>query len=106
MTTPPSVALVTKDLIAPIPEIPQPRKIRRSARRSVKRIRRRLSKRIIAKGRPSRAAPKKKVVIDKREKVLEEEQRFWDYDDLDDWGTAEPDDSSKASCTEHPPPDL
>ncbi|MED6161661.1 hypothetical protein PIB30_062876 [Stylosanthes scabra] len=29
---------------------------------------------------------------------------FWDYDDLDDWGTAEPADSSEASCTSHPPP--
>ncbi|MED6198126.1 hypothetical protein PIB30_063015 [Stylosanthes scabra] len=30
--------------------------------------------------------------------------RVWDYDDLDDWGTAEPDASSEASCTSHPPP--
>ncbi|MED6150719.1 hypothetical protein PIB30_075160 [Stylosanthes scabra] len=30
--------------------------------------------------------------------------RFWDYDDLDDWGTAEPATSSEASCTNHPPP--
>ncbi|MED6115507.1 hypothetical protein PIB30_091260 [Stylosanthes scabra] len=29
---------------------------------------------------------------------------FWDYDDLDDWGTAEPAASSEANCTSHPPP--
>ncbi|MED6196153.1 hypothetical protein PIB30_044652 [Stylosanthes scabra] len=32
--------------------------------------------------------------------------RYWDYDDLDDWGAAEPSVSSEASCTGHPPPIL
>ncbi|MED6129138.1 hypothetical protein PIB30_104963 [Stylosanthes scabra] len=36
--------------------------------------------------------------------VLENDPRFWDYDDFDDWGTAEPAASSEASCTSHPPP--
>ncbi|MED6128386.1 hypothetical protein PIB30_097259 [Stylosanthes scabra] len=36
--------------------------------------------------------------------VLENDPGFWDYDDLDDWGAAEPDASSEASCTSHPPP--
>ncbi|MED6210902.1 hypothetical protein PIB30_068471 [Stylosanthes scabra] len=36
--------------------------------------------------------------------VLGDDPRFWDYDDLDDWGTAEPAASSEASCTSHPPP--
>ncbi|MED6139296.1 hypothetical protein PIB30_082466 [Stylosanthes scabra] len=36
--------------------------------------------------------------------VLGDVPGFWDYDDLDDWGTAEPAASSEASCTSHPPP--
>ncbi|MED6137581.1 hypothetical protein PIB30_066261 [Stylosanthes scabra] len=36
--------------------------------------------------------------------VLGNDPGFWDYDDLDDWGAAEPDASSEASCTSHPPP--
>ncbi|MED6162830.1 hypothetical protein PIB30_074186 [Stylosanthes scabra] len=36
--------------------------------------------------------------------VLGNDPGFWDYDDLDDWGTAEPAASSEASCTNHPPP--
>ncbi|MED6201266.1 hypothetical protein PIB30_093214 [Stylosanthes scabra] len=36
--------------------------------------------------------------------VLGNDPGFWDYGDLDDWGAAEPDASSKASCTSHPPP--
>ncbi|MED6129737.1 hypothetical protein PIB30_110856, partial [Stylosanthes scabra] len=36
--------------------------------------------------------------------VLGNDPEFWDYDDLDDWGAAEPDASSEASCTSHPPP--
>ncbi|MED6160448.1 hypothetical protein PIB30_051583 [Stylosanthes scabra] len=36
--------------------------------------------------------------------VLRNDPGFWDYDDLDDWGAAEPDASSEASCTSHPPP--
>ncbi|MED6222180.1 hypothetical protein PIB30_061869 [Stylosanthes scabra] len=36
--------------------------------------------------------------------VLGNDPGFWDYDDLDDWGTAEPAASSEASCTSHPPP--
>ncbi|MED6128286.1 hypothetical protein PIB30_096257 [Stylosanthes scabra] len=36
--------------------------------------------------------------------VLGNDPEFWDYDDLDDWGTAEPAASSEASCTSHPPP--
>ncbi|MED6115356.1 hypothetical protein PIB30_089672 [Stylosanthes scabra] len=36
--------------------------------------------------------------------VLGNDPRFWDYDDLDDWGTAEPVASSEASCTSHLPP--
>ncbi|MED6212673.1 hypothetical protein PIB30_085789 [Stylosanthes scabra] len=36
--------------------------------------------------------------------VLENDPGFWDYDDLDDWGTAEPAASSEVSCTSHPPP--
>ncbi|MED6141307.1 hypothetical protein PIB30_102114 [Stylosanthes scabra] len=35
--------------------------------------------------------------------VLRNDPGFWDYDDLDDWGTAEPAASSEASCTSHPP---
>ncbi|MED6203273.1 hypothetical protein PIB30_113804, partial [Stylosanthes scabra] len=133
MTTLPSVANVSKDPIAPTLEPPQPCKIRRTARISVKPIKRRFSERIIAKGGPSRAVTTERIIIDdssdseinkeieddakelsamdeplvpEKEEVPEEEQRFWNYDDLDDWGTAEPADSSKASCTRHPPPDL
>ncbi|MED6163407.1 hypothetical protein PIB30_079682 [Stylosanthes scabra] len=36
--------------------------------------------------------------------VLGNDPGFWDYDDLDDWGTAELAASSEASCTSHPPP--
>ncbi|MED6140321.1 hypothetical protein PIB30_092042 [Stylosanthes scabra] len=36
--------------------------------------------------------------------VLRNDPGFLDYDDLDDWGTAEPAASSEASCTSHPPP--
>ncbi|MED6186957.1 hypothetical protein PIB30_071733 [Stylosanthes scabra] len=36
--------------------------------------------------------------------VLGNDPGFWDYDDLDDWGTVEPVASSEASCTSHPPP--
>ncbi|MED6212557.1 hypothetical protein PIB30_084538 [Stylosanthes scabra] len=36
--------------------------------------------------------------------VLGNDPGFWDYDDLDDRGAAEPDASSEASCTCHPPP--
>ncbi|MED6153516.1 hypothetical protein PIB30_102724 [Stylosanthes scabra] len=36
--------------------------------------------------------------------VLENDPGFWDYDDLNDWGAAEPDASSEASCASHPPP--
>ncbi|MED6225188.1 hypothetical protein PIB30_091287 [Stylosanthes scabra] len=36
--------------------------------------------------------------------VLGNDPGFWDYDDLDDWGTAKPAASSEASCTSHPPP--
>ncbi|MED6128235.1 hypothetical protein PIB30_095657 [Stylosanthes scabra] len=36
--------------------------------------------------------------------VLGNDPGFWDYDDLDDWGTAEPAASSVGSCTSHPPP--
>ncbi|MED6222755.1 hypothetical protein PIB30_067454 [Stylosanthes scabra] len=36
--------------------------------------------------------------------VLGNDPGFWDYDDLDEWGTAEPAASSEASCTSHPPP--
>ncbi|MED6194709.1 hypothetical protein PIB30_031018 [Stylosanthes scabra] len=131
MATPPSVATISKNPIAPILETPQPRKIRKTARMSVKPIRRRFSYRIIARGGPSRPVTTERIIIDdssdseinknveddvkeqnamdeplipEEEEVPEEEQRFWDYDDLDDWGTAEPADSSKASCAEHPLP--
>ncbi|MED6116837.1 hypothetical protein PIB30_103966 [Stylosanthes scabra] len=36
--------------------------------------------------------------------VLGNDPEFWDYDDLDDLGAAEPDASSEASCTSHLPP--
>ncbi|MED6212057.1 hypothetical protein PIB30_079552 [Stylosanthes scabra] len=36
--------------------------------------------------------------------ILGNDPGFWDYDDLDDWGTAEPAASSEASCTSNPPP--
>ncbi|MED6199431.1 hypothetical protein PIB30_075880 [Stylosanthes scabra] len=36
--------------------------------------------------------------------VLGNDPGFRDYDDLDDWGTAELATSSEASCTSHPPP--
>ncbi|MED6225119.1 hypothetical protein PIB30_090640 [Stylosanthes scabra] len=36
--------------------------------------------------------------------VLGNDPGFWDYDDLDEWGTAELAASSEASCTSHPPP--
>ncbi|MED6185522.1 hypothetical protein PIB30_057941 [Stylosanthes scabra] len=39
-----------------------------------------------------------------KDDVLRNDPGFWDYDDLDDWGAAEPDASSEASCTSHPPP--
>ncbi|MED6115409.1 hypothetical protein PIB30_090246 [Stylosanthes scabra] len=39
-----------------------------------------------------------------KDDVLGNDPGFWDYDDLDDWGTAEPAASSEASCTSHPPP--
>ncbi|MED6151330.1 hypothetical protein PIB30_081469 [Stylosanthes scabra] len=39
-----------------------------------------------------------------RLRELDSSDRFWDYDDLDDWGAAEPAASSEASCTSHPPP--
>ncbi|MED6201586.1 hypothetical protein PIB30_096506 [Stylosanthes scabra] len=35
--------------------------------------------------------------------VLRNDLGFWDYDDLNDWETAEPAASSEASCTSHPP---
>ncbi|MED6141299.1 hypothetical protein PIB30_101982 [Stylosanthes scabra] len=100
-------------------------------RMSVKPIRCRFPQRIIARGGPSRPVTTERIIIDdssdseinknvendvkeqnamdeplilEEEEVLEEEQWFWDYDGLDDWGTAEPADSSKASCTKHPPP--
>ncbi|MED6201137.1 hypothetical protein PIB30_091968 [Stylosanthes scabra] len=38
------------------------------------------------------------------EDVLGNDPGFWDYDDLDDWRATEPDASSEASCTSHPPP--
>ncbi|MED6123249.1 hypothetical protein PIB30_047404 [Stylosanthes scabra] len=90
---------------------------------SGKPVRRRFSKWIIARGGLSRAVTTERIIIDdssdseinkkveddvkelsamdkplipEEEKVPEEEQRFWDYDDLDGWGTAEPADSSKA----------
>ncbi|MED6162997.1 hypothetical protein PIB30_075770 [Stylosanthes scabra] len=40
------------------------------------------------------------------DEVLGDDLRFWDYDDLDDWGAAEPFASSEESCTGHPPPIL
>ncbi|MED6140524.1 hypothetical protein PIB30_094068 [Stylosanthes scabra] len=40
----------------------------------------------------------------KEDDVLGNDPGFWDYDDLDDWGTAEPAASFEASCTSHPPP--
>ncbi|MED6114894.1 hypothetical protein PIB30_084967 [Stylosanthes scabra] len=131
MTTPPSVATVSRNPIAPTLETLQPHKIRRTTRMSVKPIRRRFSQRIIARGGPSRPVTTERIIIDdssdseinknveydineqnamdeplipEEEEVLKEEQWFWDYDDLDDWGTAEPADSSKESCAEHPPP--
>ncbi|MED6224371.1 hypothetical protein PIB30_083286 [Stylosanthes scabra] len=131
MTTPPSVVTVSKNPIAPILETLQPCKIKRTARMSVKPIRRRFSQRIIARGGPSQPVITERIIIDdssdseinknveddvkeqnamdeplvpEEEEVPEEERRFWDYDDLDDWGTAEPADSSKESCTEHPSP--
>ncbi|MED6137611.1 hypothetical protein PIB30_066534 [Stylosanthes scabra] len=42
----------------------------------------------------------------KEDDVLGDDPRFWEYDDLDDWGAAEPSDSSEASCTGHLPPTL
>ncbi|MED6141823.1 hypothetical protein PIB30_107332 [Stylosanthes scabra] len=36
--------------------------------------------------------------------ILVNDPGFWDYDDLDDWGTAKPAASSEASCTSHPSP--
>ncbi|MED6128143.1 hypothetical protein PIB30_094836 [Stylosanthes scabra] len=54
---------------------------------------------------------KKPIFIDLTEGNCSEEDDalgndpgFWDYDDLDDWGTAEPATSPEASCTSHPPP--
>ncbi|MED6226301.1 hypothetical protein PIB30_102232, partial [Stylosanthes scabra] len=38
--------------------------------------------------------------------VLKNDLGFWDYDNLDGWGTAEPAASSEASCTNHPPPNY
>ncbi|MED6182823.1 hypothetical protein PIB30_032389 [Stylosanthes scabra] len=133
MTTLPSVATVSKDPIAPILETPQTRKIRRTAKMSVEPIRRRFSESIIAKGGTISSCDYRKNHLDdssdseinkeieddakelsamdeplvlETKQVPEEEQRFWDYDDLEDWGTTKSADSSKASCTKHPPPDL
>ncbi|MED6213065.1 hypothetical protein PIB30_089696 [Stylosanthes scabra] len=36
--------------------------------------------------------------------ILGSDPGFWDYDDLDEWGTTEPAASSEASYTGHPPP--
>ncbi|MED6151469.1 hypothetical protein PIB30_082873 [Stylosanthes scabra] len=38
--------------------------------------------------------------------ILGNDLGFWDYDDLDDWGTAEPAASSEASCTSYPSPNY
>ncbi|MED6225166.1 hypothetical protein PIB30_091061 [Stylosanthes scabra] len=105
MTTPPLVATVSRNPIALTSETPQPRKIRRTARMSVKPIRRsdsEINKNVEDDVKEHNAMDE--LLIPEEEEVPEVEQRFWDYDDLDDWGTAEPADSSKASCTEHPPP--
>ncbi|MED6149443.1 hypothetical protein PIB30_062412 [Stylosanthes scabra] len=49
--------------------------------------------------------PEKKLANTLQEDdVLRNDPGFWTYDDLDDWGTAEPAASSEASCTSHPPP--
>ncbi|MED6224580.1 hypothetical protein PIB30_085439 [Stylosanthes scabra] len=52
--------------------------------------------------------PEKKLANTLRRMIglreLDSDDRFWDYDDLDDWGAAAPDASSEASCTSHPPP--
>ncbi|MED6110844.1 hypothetical protein PIB30_046728 [Stylosanthes scabra] len=107
MTTPSSVATVSKNPIAPISETPQPRKIRRTARMSVKPIRRsdsEINKNVEDDVKEQSAIDE--PLIPEEEEVPEEEHRFWDYDDLDDWGTAEPADSTKASCSKQPPQDL
>ncbi|MED6225291.1 hypothetical protein PIB30_092294 [Stylosanthes scabra] len=40
----------------------------------------------------------------KEDVVLRDDPWFWDYDDLHDWGAAEPSTGSEASCTGPPPP--
>ncbi|MED6112809.1 hypothetical protein PIB30_065033 [Stylosanthes scabra] len=56
--------LVQENPEIPILEMPRTTKVRRTARISMKPIKRRFSERIIAKGGPSRAAPKENIVID------------------------------------------
>ncbi|MED6126435.1 hypothetical protein PIB30_078395 [Stylosanthes scabra] len=56
-------------------------------------------------GKSKEENPERKLVNTLQEDdILRNDPGFWDYDDLDDWGTAEPTASSEASCTSHPPP--
>ncbi|MED6151568.1 hypothetical protein PIB30_083731 [Stylosanthes scabra] len=58
-----------------------------------------------SEGRSKKENPERKLAnILQEDDVLENDPGFWDYDDLDDWGTAEPAASSEESCTSHPPP--
>ncbi|MED6150646.1 hypothetical protein PIB30_074438 [Stylosanthes scabra] len=41
--------------------------------------------------------------LSEEDDILRNDPGVWDYDDLDDWGAAEPDASSEASCPSHPP---
>ncbi|MED6124010.1 hypothetical protein PIB30_055023 [Stylosanthes scabra] len=77
VTTPPSVATVSKDPIAQISKTLQPRKIRRTARMSVKPIRRsnsEINKEIEDDAKELSAMDE--PLIPEKEEVLEEEQRF------------------------------
>ncbi|MED6152039.1 hypothetical protein PIB30_088122 [Stylosanthes scabra] len=64
-----------------------------------------LTKESESEGRFKEENPERKLANTLRKMIgLRELDRFWDYDDLYDWGSAEPDASSEASCTSHPLP--
>ncbi|MED6188252.1 hypothetical protein PIB30_084225 [Stylosanthes scabra] len=68
-----------------------------------------LTKNIESEGKSKEENPERKLantlrkMIGLRDDVLGNDPGFWDYDDVDDWGTAEPAASFEASCTSHPP---
>ncbi|MED6200676.1 hypothetical protein PIB30_087580 [Stylosanthes scabra] len=57
-----------------------------------------------SEGRSKEENPERKLSSSEEDDVLGNDPGFWDYDHLDDWGTAEPAASSEASYTSYPPP--